>query len=485
VYKSFRNERERAGKVKGMNFSKAVAIAGLVGSLLVFPRGFSGAPPQEAGAPEGQVLHIFAGKAVVVNMQARITRVLASNDAVIQTVPTTPTQIVVEGKAPGTSSLILWDEGGHSQMLDVVVDVDVAGLRTAIEHGYPDQQIDVIAEGGRIILSGTVSDSHISDELVKMAEFYSKDILSSLTVAPSHDRQILLEVKFAEVDRTRIEEFGFNLMSVGALNTVGAASTQQFGPPSGSTGAVSGAGITGTGRNAANSLSIPNLLNIFLFRPDLNLAATIQALEQKSVLQILSEPNLLALNGQKASFIAGGEFPFPVVQGGQNIGVVTIQFRPFGVKLDFTGFIGKDNVVRLHVLPEVSTLDFSNAISISGFIVPAFSTRRAETEIELKDGQTFGIAGLLDHRAQVNLSKIPGIGDIPVLGQLFRSKNINRSTMELMVLVTPHIVDPVHATGAPPQPPKPPVPYLNAPKFDQGLPEHSNPETPAQPPKPK
>lgn len=468
-----------------MNFSKAVAIAGLACSLLVFPPGFSGALPQEAGAPEGQVLHVFVGKAVVVNLQARITRVLASNDAVIQTVGTTPTQIVVEGKTPGTSSLILWDEGGHSQMLDVVVDVDIAGLRTAIERGYPDQQIDVQAEGGRIILSGTISDARISDELTKMAGFYSKDILSSLSVAPSHERQILLEVKFAEVDRTRIEQLGINLLSVGGLNTVSAVSTQQFGPPSGSTGATSGASIGGTGAGAATTLSVPNLLNIFLFRPDLNLAATIQDLEQKAVLEVLAQPNLLALNGQKASFIAGGEFPFPIVQGGQNIGVVTIQFRPYGVKLDFQGFISKDNVVRLHVVPEVSTLDFSNAISISGFVVPAFSTRRAETEIELKDGQTFGIAGLLDHRAQVNLSKIPGIGDIPVLGQLFRSKNINRSTSELMVLVTPHIVDPVHATGAAPQPAKPPVPFLDGPKFDQGLPGQPNPETPAQPPKPK
>jgi len=468
-----------------MNFSRAVAIGSLACSLLVFPPGFSGALPQEAGAPEGQVLHVFAGKAVVVNMQARITRVLASNDAVIQTVGTTPTQIVVEGRAPGTSSLILWDEGGHSQMLDVVVDVDVAGLRTVIEHGYPDQHIDVQAEGGRIILSGTVSDSHVSDELTKMAGFYSKDILNSLVVAPSHERQILLEVKFAEIDRTRIEQLGINILSVGSLNTIGTTSTQQFGPPSGSTGTASGVTLAGTGLGAATTLSIPNLLNIFLFRPDLNLAATIQALEQKAVLEVLAQPNLLALNGQKASFIAGGEFPFPIVQGGQNIGVVTIQFRPYGVKLDFTGFIAKDNVVRLHVVPEVSTLDFSNAISISGFVVPAFSTRRAETEIELKDGQSFGIAGLLDHRAQVNLSKIPGIGDIPILGQLFRSKNINRNTTELMVLVTPHIVDPVHAPGAAPQPPNPPVPFLDAPKFDQALPEHANPETPAQPPKPK
>jgi pilus assembly protein CpaC len=182
---------------------------------------------------------------------------------------------------------------------------------------------------------------------------------------------------------------------------------------------------------------------------------------------------LLALNGQKASFLAGGEFPVPVVQGGQSVGVVTIQFRPFGVRLEFTAFVGKDKVIRLHVAPEVSTLDFSNAAIISGFTVPALSTRRAETEIELKDGQSFGIAGLLDNRATVQLSKVPGIGDIPILGNLFRSRTINRSNSELVVLVTPRVVDPVKLDNPPPVPPANPIKFLDNPKFDRGMPSSS------------
>jgi len=468
-----------------MNSSKVVAASGLAGSLLFFALSVQGAFPQGTAPSEGQVLHIFAGKSVVVNVEARMTRVLASNSQVIETVATTPTQVVVEGKAPGTSSLILWDESGHSQMLDVVVDVDVAGLRTAIERAYPDQQIDVQADGGRILLTGAISDPKISDDLVKMAGFYSKDVVNSLVVTPPHERQILLDVKIAEVDRSRIQQLGINILSVGALNTVGAASTQQFGPPSGSGAIASGTSVTGTTTNGVpNILSVPNLLNIFLFRPDLNLASTIEDLEQKSVLQILAQPNILAANGQKASFLAGGEFPVPIVQGGQAIGVVTIQFRPFGVKLDFTGFIAKEgNIVRLHVAPEVSTLDFTNAVTISGFVVPALSTRRAETEIELKDGQSFGIAGLLDRRAQVQMSKIPGIGDIPILGQLFRSKSLTRSDSELMVLVTPHIVDPVHAAGPAPRVPKMPVPMLDVPEYDQHLPKDKKSGTPAEPPR--
>ena len=182
----------------------------------------------------------------------------------------------------------------------------------------------------------------------------------------------------------------------------------------------------------------------------------------------------MALNGQKASFLAGGEFPFPIVQGGQNVGAVTIQFRPFGVKLDFTGVIGADDIIRLHVAPEVSTLDFANSISLSGFVIPAVSSRRAETEIELRDGQSFGIAGLIDHRAQAQLNKIPGIGDIPILGQLFRSRSTSRSNTELLVIVTPRIVDPLKGESAEQQAPKNPMPFLDSEKFDETIPGNKN-----------
>jgi pilus assembly protein CpaC len=219
-----------------------------------------------------------------------------------------------------------------------------------------------------------------------------------------------------------------------------------------------------------------------VFRPDLNLGAAISDLETKSILQILASPNLLAANGQKASFLAGGEFPFPVIQGGVNIGAVTIQFRPFGVKLEFTPYIGNDNVIRLHMAPEVSSLDYSNALTISGFTIPALSTRRAETEIELKDGQSFGIAGLMDHRAQVQLSKMPGVGDLPILGKLFTSKSVQRSTSELIVLVTTRITDPIRFKGPHPPEPKLSIPYLDNHKFDKNVPEHQKTEKPSQSP---
>jgi pilus assembly protein CpaC len=481
-----------------MNSSKAIKIAGLVVLFVMLPAVLNGAaqqlpattaapavnppqgetpvpaaaqaPPQQMPAPaEGQALHILVGKSVVVNVQTPITRVLSSNPAVIETLATSRTEVVVEGRAAGTSSLILWDETGRSQMLDVIVDLDVTGLRTAIEHAYPNQQVQVQADGGRLVLTGNVPDTKAAEDLNKMATVYSTQVVSSLQVAPLHERQILLEVKFAEVDRTKLQQFGFNLFSLGGGNTVGSLSTQQFASPT-----VSGAGIKGvigapvTGTTSTFQFS--DLLNIFLFRPDINLGATIKDLQQKSVLEILAEPNLMAVNGQKATFLAGGEFPFPIVQPSQGFTSITIQFKPFGVRLDFTGTVSNDNVIRLHVAPEVSTLDFSNGLTISGFSIPAISTRRAETEVELKDGQSFGIAGLMDHRAQVQLSKVPGIADVPVLGQLFRSRSINRSNTELLVLVTPHIVDPVHTQMAVPVEPKPAIPYLNNPQFDEKLP---------------
>jgi pilus assembly protein CpaC len=442
--------------------------------LLTASHGEPGLAKPVGDTPEAQPLHIMVGKSVVINMEKPVKRVLVSNPATIKALGTTPTEVVVEAQAPGSSSLIMWDENGSSRMLDVTVDLDVSGLRTAVERAYPDSGIQVQSDGGRVILSGAARDQHVEEDLVKMAAAYSGQVVDSLTLAANpHERQILLEVKIAEVDRTLMEQLGFNLFSTGAGNTVGVISTQQFGPISGQSG---GSGTTINGRpfeGGAAILTLSSLLNIFLYRPDINFGAVIQALQQKSILQILAEPNLLALSGQKASFLAGGEFPFPVVQGGQSLGTVTIQFRPFGVKLDFTGWAQPDDTIRLHVAPEVSSLDYTNAVTISGFTVPAISTRRAESEIELKNGQSFGIAGLLDQRVQAQFNKIPGIGEVPILGEFFRSKSNQRTRSELVVLVTPHIVDPTRTSAQAPAAPKLAIPYLGNPgKFDENMPGH-------------
>jgi len=462
-----------------MDLPRATKVAAFLCTLILGGQPLHGGTQQQVAQPEGQVLHILINKSVVINTQTPITRILTSNPNAIETVATSPTQVVVSGKAPGTSSLIIWDTPEHSQILDVVVEPDTTALRAAIERSYPGQQINVDTDGSRLILSGTAASQKVIDDIVKLAGLYSPQVVNSLSVTQitEHDRQVMLEVRFAEVDRAKLQQAGINIISTGITNTIGTISTQQFGPPSfgSTTGSTGGGGLT-----TAN-FQLSDILNIFLFRPDINLAVTIKDLEQKALLEILAEPNLMALNGQKASFLAGGEFPFPVVQGGANVGAVTIQFRPFGIQLDFQGNINPDNVIRLHVAPSVSTLDFSNSVSISGFVIPALSTRRAETEIELKDGQSFGIAGLLDHRAQAQLNRIPGIADIPILGKLFTSRSINRSNTELIVIVTPHIVDPVKEVTGVPQVPKYPMPFLESQPFDKAVPGNNNVGSSVQP----
>jgi pilus assembly protein CpaC len=412
--------------------------------------------PQNAIPAEGETLHVLVGKSIVINVQTPLTRVLSSNPAAVETMATSPTQIVIEGKAAGGSSLILWDSSGRSQVFDVVTDVDISALRNAIQKTYPKENLNVEADGGRLLLTGTASNPRIVEDLGKMAGVYSKEVVNSIIVPLSHDRQILLEVKFAEVDRAALSQLGVNLFSTGGANTIGISTTGQFG---------------GFGQekitDSISETNINQVLNLFLFRPDIHMGAVIQAMQARNVLQILAEPNLMAINGQKATFLAGGEFPFPVVQPSTGFNSVTILFKPFGVKLDFTGIVQEDNTIRMHVAPEVSALDFTNAVILpGGGTVPAISTRRAETEIELKDGQSFGIAGLLDQRATTQLSKIPGIGDIPILGQLFRSRSVNKTNNELLVFVTPHIVDPVHIATTAPAPPKLAVPFLDQKKFD-------------------
>ncbi len=198
-------------------------------------------------------------------------------------------------------------------------------------------------------------------------------------------------------------------------------------------------------------------------RTDINIGAVIKALQQKNLLQILAEPNLIAVNGKEASFLAGGEFPFPIVQPGQGFTAVTISFKEFGVQLKFTPVIMPNGNIHLKVAPSVSALDFANALTISGFTVPALSTRKAETEFELQDGQSFVIAGLIDNRVTDLYNKIPGLGDIPILGNFFRSKSAQRTNSELMVLCTAHRIS---ASDQAPALPVTPKPYMDKEKFD-------------------
>ena len=439
-------------------------------------------PPAEAAAQQtgpaensgNQVLHILVGHSVVIRTEPRLRRVLVGNPVVVTTTTTAPNEVVLTATAAGSSSVVLWQEDNRSRIIEVFADVDVSLLREAIARSFPGEAVEAEAEEGRLVLTGTASSTGVAEQIGKMGTPFSKEIVNSIQIAlPHRQKQILLKVRFAQVDRTKFTAFGINLLSTGAANTIGATSTQQFGTLGlGDQGKLTGV-IGAPLKGATTTETISDLLNIFIFRPDLNLGATIKDLQQRNVLQILAEPNLLAANGEPARFLAGGELPYPVVTGASGQATVSVQFKPFGVKLEFTGYIQSDNTVRLKVFPEVSSLDFTNAVTISGFVLPAIATRHAETVVELRDGQSFGIAGLLDQRTTAQFSKVPGIGDIPILGQLFRSRSVSKTNSELIVIVTPTIVDLAATPTAAPEVPKMPIAPLEQKQFDTKIP-HGN-----------
>lgn len=422
-----------------------------------------------------QVLHILVGHSVVIRTDVRLRRVLVGNPAVVTTATTAANELVVTAIASGSSSVVLWQEDNKSRILEVFGDLDVSLLREAVVRGFPDEQIQVESEENRIVLTGTATALPVADQIVKMAAPFSKEVVNSIRIAlPVRQKQILLKVKFAQVDRGKLSAYGFNIFSTGAANTLGAVGTQQFAPPQLVKNDNSGGG-TGSGTGVPSStIGLSDLLNIFIFRSDINLGATIKDLQQRNLLQILAEPNLLAANGEAARFLAGGELPYPVVSGVAGANTVSVQFKPFGVKLEFTGTIQEDNSIRLKVFPEVSSLDFSNAVTINGFVLPAIATRHAETVVDLRNGQSFGIAGLLDQRTISQYSKVPGIGDIPILGLLFHSKSVTKTNSELVVIVTPTIVDPASEQAEPLHLPKEPTAPLDPKNFDSKIPSGGN-----------
>lgn len=412
-------------------------------------------PPavQEAAETPADI-HVLVGRSLVVKSEENLQRVSVTNPAVASANVISPTQVLIHGLTAGTVTLILWDEQDQTRSFNLIVDLDLNALSQELSQILPNEDIRLAQSGASLILSGSVSSKEVGDRAAALAATRAASVINLLV--PVEGRQVvMLQVRFAEVNRSAISQLGMNILSLGAANTIGATSTQGFGAPT--------LQQNGIGQNTGG-FALSDLLNVFLFRPDIDLAVTIKALQQKNVLQILAEPNVMALNGKEASFLAGGEFPFPVLQGGNNFGV-TIQFREFGVRLNFTPTVQADNVIRLKVAPEVSALDFANALTISGFVIPALSSRKAQTEVELRDGQSFAIAGLIDKRLTDIASKIPVLGDIPILGNFFKSRSNNKNNTELLVMVTPRIVQPLDPNNVPAGP-EYPKPFLDQEKFD-------------------
>lgn len=440
-----------------VNAKRNVCLALLF--ALVLTLNVSAGQQPAAGSSLPQTLHLLVNRSLVITSPVRITRLSVANPDIAEAIVISPYQVLVNGKTPGAVTMILWGENGESQTFDLYVDVDVMALSQKIHEVFPSEHVRIEASKNVVMLTGQASSAEVADRIYQLVSAEVPKVISLVQVptAPS-EGQILLAVKFAELDLTHTREWGFNFFSLpgSTTRTLGVIQTQQFGPF-----AVSTIPSTAT---ATTNLSTSDIMNLFIFRPDINMGITIKALEQNSLLQILAEPNLLTETGKEASFLAGGQFPFPVIQGGAagSVPTVTIQFKDFGVRLNFTPTLTADGKIDLKVAPEVSTLDFNNAVQLQGFLIPAISTRRVSSEMLLKDGETFAIAGLMDNRVQQVLNKLPWLGDIPILGKLFQSWSHTKSHSELLVLVTPHIVNP-YGPGQAPAGPKFPVPFMTWP----------------------
>lgn len=420
--------------------------ATLIAAMLIATSLAAQTPPQSAPEQTGRELVVTAGKSLIVNSAANIERVAVGFGDVVEARAVGPKEVLLDGKAPGETSLIIWQEGGNKLFFDVTVRPSATPARTKLENlnrriaEELKQPIDVSIEGDNVFLRGTVKDLVAAQRAVAIASTAGKVTNLLYVNVPPTDSQILLKVRFATVDRSVTNELGLNLFSTGSANTIGRVTTGQFSPPTPTVGGDSG----------ANAITIGDALNFFLFRRDLNIGATIRALETRGLVEILAEPNVLAINGKQASFLAGGEFPYPILQGGQGgIGTVTVAFREFGVRINFLPVVTPRGTIRLDVAPEVSSLDYAAGLTVQGFIVPGLATRKVETEIELEAGQSFAIGGLLDRRLTETIDKVPLLSSVPLLGKIFRSRSHLRSNNELLVIVTPELVRPVAAEKAP------------------------------------
>jgi pilus assembly protein CpaC len=377
-------------------------------------------------------LSLTAGKSLVLDSRAAVERIAVANGEIAEAIAVSPRELLINGKSPGQTSLVVWQRGEQRVSYDLTVQPNSSRLnavRRELSGELPGQPVTLAVDGDTVFLKGSVHDLASATRAATIAGALGRIVNLLRVDVPPAKQQILLKVRFANVDRSASRELGANLASLASGKTTGSATTGTFSPPK---------------VKEDGSLTVSDALNIFLFRRDLNLAATIRALQSRNLLEMLAEPNVMAIDGRPASFVSGGEFPFPTLQGGgSGLGAVTIAFREFGVRIQFLPRMTPRGIIRLQVMPEVSSLDFANGLTFQGFHIPALATRRVQTEVELEAGQSFLIAGLLDNRLTETVARVPGLAQIPLLGKLFQSQSSARNRTELLVLVTPQLARPL------------------------------------------
>jgi pilus assembly protein CpaC len=408
--------------------SAALALAGSVGF-----------------AQTAEDLRLTIGKSIVIDYPSDIRQVYTSNPEIVDASPATTREILLHAKGLGTATMVVWSKSGQRTFYNCTVDLNLEPLRRLLKETFPQDDITIRSSRDSLSLNGSVRTKEEADRAVALSTGFARTIVNNMGVnVGMPEKQILLRVKFAELDRTKEQQFGINLLGAPGGTQVGST-----------TGQFPGVGFTGTSASpggSTGSFSITQALSIFAFDPHLNIGAFIQALETESILQTLAEPNLVTTSGKEASFLVGGEFPVPVVQGGSGAGAVTVQFKEFGIRLKFTPVLTLNKTIKMHLSQEVSTLDPADGVSLNGFTIPALSTRRAETDVELGEGQSFVVAGLINNQESDTFTKIPILGSLPIIGYLFKSKDEKKSRTDLVLLVTPEVTEPLG-----PNDPKPSV----------------------------
>jgi pilus assembly protein CpaC len=419
-------------------FAKTLMVTACLCSVF---GGASGSTPQ-ANAQNAKrpgvdgTLIVTVGMSMIIDSPVAVSKISIANGDLAEAVAVNPQEILINGKAPGETSLIVWQQGGTRLVYDLMVRISSQKLdnaRQQIARDFPDEDISVTFDNDTAFVRGSVKDTFEAARIIAIAATLGKAVNLLRVNIPAQEAQILLKVKFADVDRSISQQIGLNLLSL----AVNQPNTNVLSP---------GSTVGGTG-----TFNLSDALNVLLFSKSFNLSETIQALQTKNQLQMLAEPNVMATNGKPASFIAGGQFPVPSIQAGANSGAVSVTYEPYGIQLHFLPQITPRGTIMLAVTPEVSSLDFANAVTIAGTTVPALTVRRIDTVVELEPGQSFVIAGLLDNETTRTLSKIPGLGDIPLLGKLFQSRSITKSNTELLVIVTPELVRPIPANQKAPE----------------------------------
>ena len=435
--------------VRSAAFKYAVAAVGLL--LTTVSQAGVAAQQQE----EFPRVSLTAGRSTVLATDFDIVRVAITDPAIADANVVDRREVLIDGKAAGTVSLILWGAGVRRQY-DVVVDPGVSTLQQRLQALFPNEAIQVSANGDAVILSGRVSSNDVALRVAEIATATSsKAQIVNLLQLPggAGSQQVLLQVRFAEVSRRALRELGVSLFTspTGIESTIGRVTTQQFSAPD-FTGLEWSKGSNNFGSpvlEAEGQYTFGDFLNVFLLSQKYDLGALIRALRSRGLFQSLAEPNLIAYNGQEANFLAGGEVPVPQVSG--NTGSLSVTYKEDGIRLNFRPTVAGD-MIRLRVRPEVSSLDFPNGVLVGGFRIPALITRRAETDVELRDGQSFAIAGLLSNISQDDAVQVPGLSKLPIIGHLFRSRAERAEQTELMVLITPQLVRPLNPDEVPPLP---------------------------------